>query len=173
MNLNISPNNPWDSYHNPFTPPALAKSQLKKIEAREFVDFMDLLPENQTAGTYSAGDHPVIELHEDGRVTHKDHRHSKSKINSFHRWSAAWTVFAQAHLHFHPEDYFVLFKYHALMVQHVQQYKFEACYNYDNACRLTIANETDITDPNSKSAHWHIESDTLRNRYLFNNPIPT
>ena len=56
------------------------------------------------------------------------------------------------------------------MVQHVSQYKFEACYAYDNAFRLIIQSERNM--PYERRTHkWHLESDQLRNKYLFNNPI--
>ena len=119
---------PWASYHNPFSPPSISETQLNKIKEGRFVDFFDLLPENQAAGISSQNDRPIIEIGEGSVLTYKEHGNSKKlKINSFHRWSTAWCLFAQAHLHFYPGDYFNLFTYHSLMVQHVNQYKFEAC----------------------------------------------
>ena len=139
----INPN-PWAAFVNPFTPPPITPTQLKKIENREFVDFADLLPENQASSLSSFFDKPTIEIDANGTLTHKDHKTKRTKVNSFHRWCSAWCIFAQAHLHFHPEDFFQLFSYHALMVQHVSQYKFEACYAYDNAFRIMIQSERHV-----------------------------
>ena len=105
-------------------------------------------------------------------MTFKDHRARKVKINSFHRWSTAWCIFAQAHLYYHPEDFYLLFCYHTLMVQHVSQYKFEACHKYDNAFRLIVQNERHLPW-DKKTCYWTHEADHLRNKYLFNNPLPT
>ena len=38
---------PWNTFHSPFVPPSIKEPTLKKIENRQFVDFIDLLPENQ------------------------------------------------------------------------------------------------------------------------------
>ena len=73
--------NPWASFVNPFTPPPLAQAQLKKIENREFVDFGDLLPENQAANMSTIFDRPVIEIDSNGVLTHKDNKAKRAKIN--------------------------------------------------------------------------------------------
>ena len=172
MNNLYSYSDPWASYPNPFTPPSLSETQLKKIEKRECVDFQDLLPENQASDISFTYDRPTIEISENGMLTHKDHGKARRvKINSFHRWSTAWCIFAQAHLHYHPEDYYNLFAYHALMVQHVSQYKFEACYRYDTAFRLLIQSERHLP-LQQRTTHWCLESDRLRNKFLFNHPLP-
>ena len=164
--------NPQNPYHNPFTPPSIAESLLKKIEERKFVDFAELLPENQASDISFGFDKTIIEFNDDGTMTHKDHRNRKVKINSFHRWCTAWCIFAQAHLYYHLEDYYQIFQYHMLMVQHVSQYTFEACYKYDTAFRLIIQNERNVP-PHKRTCNWCTESDVLRNKYLFNNPIST
>ena len=172
MSMFIPHTDPWASFRNPFTPPALKESELKKIEERKFVDFSDLLPENQATDISLHSDRPVIDIDEStGVLTHKDHRLKKARVTSFHRWSTAWCLFSQAHLHYHPYDYFELFKYHAIMVQHVNKYKFEACFKYDRDFRLTIQSERNMP-PLEKTCHWSRESEDLRNKHLINNPLP-
>ena len=167
--LDIS--DPWASFRNPFTPPALSETQFKKIEERKFVDFTDLLPENQASDITITNDRHTIDIDEHtGLLRHKDKK-TKAKATSFHRWSTAWCIFAQAHLHFHPEDYFELFKYHSIMVQNVNRYKFEACYQYDRDFRLRIQHERNLPYEH-RTVHWSRESDELRNLHLVNNPVP-
>ena len=171
--FNNNPNpDPWASLNNPFTPPALTETQLKKIEERKFVDFIDLLPENQAADIALGSDRPVIDIDENtGVLTHKDNKLRKARVSSFHRWSVAYCIFAQAHLHFHPDDYFELFQYHAMMVQHVNMYKYEACYKYDRDFRLKIQAERSMP-LNQRTVFWSRESNVIRNRHLINNPLP-
>ena len=43
----VQPYDPWNAFRNPFVPPSIKETVVKKIESRQFVDFIDLLPENQ------------------------------------------------------------------------------------------------------------------------------
>ena len=171
--MNNNSINSWSAFNNPFTPPSLSKKQLKKIEDREFVDFIDLLPENQTADIgLGIHDRPIIEIDEDtGSLVHKDHKVKKAKVSSFHRWSVAWTIFAQAHLHYHPEDFFELFQYHAIMVQHINTYRYDACYRYDCDVRLKIQAESKMP-LGRRTVFWGKECEAIRNRRLINHPLP-
>ena len=172
LTTGTTPSDPWASFRNPFTPPALKEAELKKIEERKFVDFTDLLPENQATDITISSDEPAIDIDKStGILTHNDHRVKKARVTSFHRWSQAWSKFAQAHLHYHPYDYFELFKYHATMIQHFNKYKFDACFKYDRDFRLTIQSERNMP-PTERTCWWSRESEDLRNRHLINNPLP-
>ena len=167
---NISPQDPWAHFRNPFTPPALTETVLKKIEDGKFVDFTDLLPENQALDIISGTDGPHIVVDESSSIlTFKDNKLKKAKVNSFHRWSTAWCAFAQAHLHYHPQDYFALFKYHSLIVRYVNEYKYAAVFKYDRDFRLTLQSEKNSL---VQTCSWEYENDHLRNKYLLNNPLP-
>ena len=163
--------NPWDDFRNPFVPPSLNDTLLKKIEEGKFVDFTDPLPDNQAADIQLNSEGPAIHIDEStGILRHKDHKTRKLKVNTFHRWSTAWTIFAQAHLHFHPEDYFQLFMYHSHFVEHVNQYKYEACHRYDRDFRISISNQRKM-DPKRRTCQWSEVNENLRIKYLSNSPL--
>ena len=162
-------NDPWDSWINPFMPPSIKDTQLKKIEEGQFVDFIDLLPENQIASIEGSQDNgPGIDVEKpSGYLKQKDNKARKVRVNTFQRWSTAWCIFSQAHLHYHPRDYYELFTYHATFVEFISEYKFEACFNYDRDFRLSIANQRNV-DPKRRKAFWSVPSEKIRNRYLNN-----
>ena len=84
------PRNPWDDFRNPFVPPSLTDTLLKKIEERKFVDFTDLLPDNQAHDIQLNSEGAAIHIDEStGILRHKDHKTRKLKVNTFHRWSTA------------------------------------------------------------------------------------
>ena len=151
------------------SPPAISETQFKKIEDGKFVDFTDLLPENQALDININSDEPCIDIDKQGSLRFKDNKNKKARVNSFHRWSTAWCVFAQAHLHFFPADYFELFMYHSNMVQFVNAYKYQACFEYDRDFRLRMQHERKAV---KKTVWWSRESEELRNKHLLNNPLP-
>ena len=168
MNNPILP--PWALYGNPFTNPALTETVLKKIEDGKFVDFTDLLPENQALDIVAGSEGPHFVVQEaTSLVKYEDNKKRKAKVSSFHKWSIAWCVFMQAHLHYHPNDFFKLFSYHALIVRYVNEYKYEAVFKYDRDFRLTLAGQKNAT---IKTVFWDVECDHLRNKYLLNSPLP-
>ena len=164
-------NNPWDSFINPFMPPEIKATQLKKIEDGEFIDFADLLPENQATSIDAShdDDRPGIGVEKSsGYLKQKDSKSRKVKVNTFQRWSTAWVAFSQAHLHYHPEDYYELFSYHASFVEFVGDYKFAACFAYDRDFRLNIANQRNVVN---RKHFWSTPNEKLRTRHLSNNGL--
>ena len=153
-------------YYNPFLPRSVKKELLKKIERGEFVCFEELIPENQTNDSLSGAAGPGIDIDEStGLLKHKRNKFTKVKLNSFQRWCTSWNAFMEAHLHFHPQDYFNLFTYFRLFVSLIQQYKFEACANYDRHFRLRMANQASFA-PSQRTVHWTVICDELRSHWL-------
>ena len=163
--------NSWDAFQNPFVPPSINETHLKKIEDGKFIDFIDLLPDNQASDAEMTSDRPAMDIDRStGIVRYKENKNRKLKVNTFQRWSTAWCTFFQAHLHYHPQDYYNLSAYHALFVQHINQYKYEACFKYDRDFRITIANQRNM-DPTRQTCHWTVVNELLRIRHLNNNPL--
>ena len=118
MNLSATTNtpnpDPWAHFQNPFLPPSIKETHLKKIELQQFVDLPDLHPENQATEIAITGEEAFIMVDKDsgsGLLRQKDRSHKKVKIDSFQRWVTVWNIFNQAHLHYHPADYYNLFTY--------------------------------------------------------------
>ena len=144
-------------------PPALKETVLKKIEDRIFVDFQDLHPDNQMADYTNSTNTPIIQVDQhSGLLSQKDFAIRKAKINSYQRWSSCWMIFAQAHLHYHPEDYYLLFSYHAIMVENFNTYRYDACVKYDRNFRLSLANQRTLA-PNRKTVHWTELNQAIKN----------
>ena len=166
-----APSDPWASFRNPFMPPALKETLLKKIEDRIFVDFQDLHPDNQMADFSNSTNTPTIQVDQhSGLLSQKDFAIRKARINSFPRWSSCFMLFAQAHLHYHPEDYFLLFTYHAIMIEHFNTYHYEACVKYDRNVRLSMANQRTLA-PERKTVHWNEVNQPIKTWYLSGNEL--
>ena len=158
-------------YYNPFLPRSVKKELLKKIEKGEFVCFEELIPENQTNDSLSGAAGPGIDIDESaGILKFKRHKFTKVKLNSFQRWCTSWNAFMEAHLHFHPQDYFNLFTYFRLFVSLIQQYRFEACANYDRHFRLRMANQASFA-PSQRNVHWTVICEELRSHWLTGNEL--
>ena len=166
-----APSDPWASFRNPFMPPALKETLLKKIEDRIFVDFQDLHPDNQMADYSNSSNTPTIQVDQhSGLLTQKDFAAKKARINSFPRWSSCFMLFAQAHLHYHPEDYFLLFTYHAIMIENFNNYHYDACVKYDRNVRLSMANQRNLA-PERKTVHWNEINQPIKSFYLAGNEL--
>ena len=162
---------PWACFRNPFLPPAMKETHLKKIEERNFVDFPDIHPDNQVADGSNSSSTPAIHVdQQSGLLSQKEFTIKKVKVNSFHRWSACWMLFAQAHLHYHPEDYFRLFTYHAIMVDNFNTYRYDACVKYDRDFRLLAANQRKLA-PERQSVSWTELNPTLKVKVLNGNEL--
>ena len=162
--------NPWDYFRNPFLPPGCPEGQLKKIEVGQYVNFQNLLPENNTVET--GGETHAIDIETSGYL--KQNKENKSikkvKVNSFQRWCTAWCIFSQAHLHYHPSDYYELFMYFSKFVSCVNKFRFDACVLYDANFRMLLANERRLP-PDQKTCHWQYMNEDLRVRYLSENGL--
>ena len=157
---------PWAYFQNPFLPPSLKDAHLKKIEEQQFVDLQDLHPENQSSEIAHPSEGAYITVDKDsGLLQQKDRSSKKVKINSFHRWVTCWNTFAQAHLHYHPSDFYKTFTYFTHMVTRFSQYKFEACLRYDREFRLLIANQRNLA-PERRTVCWTRTSEEVRIRCL-------
>ena len=70
------------------------------------MDFQDIHPDNQVASVSNSSLTQTIQIdQQSGLLSHKKEAVKKVIINSYRRWSSCWMTFAQAHLHFHPQDY--------------------------------------------------------------------
>ena len=160
--------NPWTYFNNPFVPPPLKETILKKIEDRTFVDFQDVHPDNQVASVSNSSQTQTIQIDQhSGLLSSKKNSVKKVVINSFPRWSSCFMIFAQAHLHYHPEDFFRLFQYHAIMIEIFNTYKAEACVKYDADTRMCIANQRKLP-PERQTVFWTEINQPLKNRILSN-----
>ena len=159
-------NVPWAPIQNPFLPPSIKETLLKKIEEQQFVDFSDLLPENQATDVTNPSERPIIMIDkESGLLQQKDMSSKKVKVDSFHRWVTCWTIFSQAHLHYHPDDFFNLHTYFAQMVNFFGQYRLEACLKYDTEFRLLMASQRKLA-PERRSVSWTEVSEYNRIRCI-------
>ena len=164
---------PWNAFQNPFVPPSIKETVLKKIENRQFVDFIDLLPENQICsidGACTADDPSFVVEQSSGCLKQKTDsaKVTRVKVSTFHRWCTAWCIYSQAYLSFHPEEYHKLFMYHSNFVGLVHRYKYEACYNYDAAFRLSMANQKDSA---TKTCFWETVNTEIRDRFCSDNTL--
>ena len=164
---NPSPaNDPWAYFQNPFLSPSLKETLLKKIEKQQFVDFTDLHPENQASTIFNTLDRPFITVDkESGVLKRKDKSAQKIEIDSFHRWVTCWNIFSQAHLHFHPADYYNLSTYFTQMVNFFGQYRLDACFRYDREFRLLMASQRHL-EPERRSVCWTATSEYTRIRCI-------
>ena len=153
---------------NPFIPPSLKNSLLKKIERKEFVDFEELLP---LAASSSSHVSPCIDVDIDTSTLKFRKNVKKEKVDNLGRWMTAWNNFMQAYLHYHPESYFDLFCYQKIFCQLASRYKFEACSLYDHDFRVSLANQVSLA-PEQRTVHWGEINSEIRNLYLQDNLLP-
>ena len=74
---------------NPFTPPATSAKLLKKIQRLEFVDFVELLPNNAMSDS-DMGGQSHINVSKHSKTFHGAAR--KEKIDSYSKWCLAWNI---------------------------------------------------------------------------------
>ena len=156
---------------NPFLPPSIKVSILKKIHRREFVDFEELLPGNQTSSALAKHESCISIDKRSHTLKFDKDKVKNEKVDSYAKWMLAWNSFQQAHLHYHPEDYFLLFSYQKLFSQLVNKYRFDACASYDRYFRLSMANQQSLS-PELRSVSWGSICEEYRAMYLIDNPLP-
>ena len=170
-NLPVSvPSTPF-STNNPFRPPSLKQSILKKIYKQAFVEIDDLLPYNQTSNVGSRHESAIAIDSRTNLLTFDPNRIKKSKVTYGKKWMLAWTVFQQAALHYHPHLYYDLFMYGKNMISFMDRYSFQACLAYDRDFRLSIANQRSL-DPNDRTVFWPKVSEELKIEHLNDNALP-
>ena len=156
---------------NPFLPPSIKVSILKKIYRREFVDFEELLPGNQTSSALAKHESCISIDKRSHTLKFDKDKVKNEKVDSFSKWLLAWNSFLQAHLHYHPEDYYNLMTYQKLFCQLVNKYRFDACASYDRYFRLSMANQQTLS-ADLRSVSWVSICEEYRAMYLIDNPLP-
>ena len=160
-----------NNFSNPFLPPSIKVSILKKIFRKEFVDFEELLPGNQTSSALAKHESCISIDKRSHTLKFDKDKVKNEKVDSFAKWMLAWNSFLQAHLHYHPEDYFLLFSYQKLFSQLVNKYRFDACASYDRYFRLSMANQQSLS-ADLRSVSWGSICEEYRAMYLIDNPLP-
>ena len=157
--------------YNRFLPLSVKVSILRRIYRRDFVEFEELLPDNQVvnAGTRHESCISIDKASQTLRFD-KD-KIKKQKVDTLAKWLIAWTSFMQAYLHYHPEEFFELFTYLKNFVMLANRYRFEACLNYDRYFRLSMANQQTLS-ADLRSVSWLQISEEYRAMYLLDSPIP-
>ena len=157
---------------NPFLPPSIKVSLLRKIYREEYVDFEELLPTNHVASAMARHE-SVISIDRKSQTLRFDKdKIKKEKVDSLGKWMMAWNLYMQAYLHYHPNNYFKLFSYQKLFCQLANKYRFDACANYDMYFRRSMANQQ-MLDANERSVFWCRISEEYRAMYLMDFPLPT
>jgi hypothetical protein len=162
--------NPFSST-NPFRPPCLKQSILKKIHKQAFVEIDDLLPYNQTSNVGSRHESGIAIDSRTNLLTFDPNKIKKSKVTYGKKWMLAWTVFQQATLHYHPHLYYDLFMYGKHMIGFMDRYAFHACLAYDRDFRLLIANQRSL-NPCDRTVFWNKVSEELKIEHLNDNALP-
>ena len=170
-NLPVSvPRTPFGT-NNPFRPPSLKQSILKKINKQLFVEIDDLLPYNQTSNVGSRHESAIAIDSRTNLLTFDPNRIKKSKVTYGKKWMLAWTVFQQATLHYHPHLFYDLFMYGKHMISFMDRYAFHACLAYDRDFRLSIANQRSL-NPTDRTVFWPKVSEELKIEHLNDNALP-
>ena len=157
--------------NNPFLPPSIKVSILKKIHRREFVDFEELLPGNQISSAISKHESCISIDRKSQTLKFDKDKVKKEKVDTLGKWMLAWNAFLQAHLHYHPTDFYRLSCYQKLFCQLANKYKFDACVSYDRYFRLSMANQQTLS-ADLRSVSWTSVCEEYRAMYLIDNPLP-
>ena len=128
-NINLRSDIISNTLLNPFVPPAIKSTILKKIEKMEYIELEDLAPAaafankkhlQSSATAYCDSDMQTYILTLKEKV-------KKGIITNLAEWMRAWNIYAQAFLHFKPEMFAKLFKYQKTFVEKTCKYRFDAC----------------------------------------------
>ena len=157
---------------NPFIPPPIKHTLLKKIEKREYIDFEELLPTATSINKQFNNSSTYIDIDEQSSALTFRQKDKKGKIINLSVWMSAWNIFIQTYLHFRPDMYHKLFMYQKIFCRLVCKYKFEACYNYDKDVRLLLASQVSL-NPSQRSATWDNLHQELSNIHLQDNLLPS
>lgn len=169
MNILQGTNLLFTSNHNPFTPPPIKSSVLKKIGKEEYVEFDEILP---APPAISITDNFFgLEMDADSSSLILKESKPKVKIWEFSTWICAWNLFIQAYLSIKPDMHYPLACYQKIFCNLVRKFKFENCYAYDKAFRTQIAAEIN-TPPTHRTTSWERQNDDLYNLYLRDAYLP-
>ena len=160
------------NFNNPFLPPSIKLSLLRKIHRRDFVEFEELLPDNQVVNAGTRHESCISIDRASQTLKFDKDKIKKQKVDSLAKWLMAWTIYMQAYLHYHPDEFFHLYTYMRNFVTLASRYRFEACLNYDRNFRLSMANQQTLS-ADLRSVSWLHVSEEYRTLYLSDNPIPS
>ena len=156
---------------NPFLPPSVKVSLLRKIHRMEFVELEELLPANQTTSSLAKHE-SIISIDRRSQTLKFDKdKVKKEKVDTLAKWMLAWNAYMQAYLHYHPQAYFELFSYQKLFCQLANRYKFEACVQYDTNFRLSMANQQTL-HADLRSVSYLRVCEEYKSQYLMDHPLP-
>ena len=151
---------------NPFIPPPLKDTILKRIEKRQY--------RFQRAYSYSAITNEGV--FPDGRTINNRRGESgvarrpapKEKVVDLSSWMVAWNSYVQAYLHFKPHMFYLLFSYQRIFCRFASTYKFEDVYAYDKDVRMLIASQTTLL-PAQRTVAWDGIHNESMSMYMKNN----
>ena len=167
----VNPGNDNFTFPNRFLPPSVKVSILRKIYRRDFVEFEELLPDNQVVNAGTRHESCISIDRASQTLRFDKDKIKKQKVDTLAKWLIAWTSFMQAYLHYHPNEYFELFTYLKNFVILANRYRFDACLNYDRYFRLSMANQQTLS-ADLRSVSWLCISEEYRAMYLLDSPIP-
>ena len=160
-----------NAFLNPFIPPPVKMTILKKIEKGEYIDLEDLMPNSahtSSSMANSQGDNFVTI--DDSQALRLRTSRKEAKILNFGNWMSAWVTFMQAQLYFKPNMYCELFNYLRMFVRHHNKYKFDACLRYDIDHRMLLATQASLA-PSQRSTSWDAPNEELVSIHLQDNLI--
>ena len=155
---------------NPFIPPPIKVTLLKKIEKMEYIDFEELLPV-LASSTPSNSEGNTIDVDFETSALRLRPKDRNQKIKSLGAWMGAWNNFMQAYLHFKPDMFYMLFAYQKIFCRLAGKYKFDACYLYDKDIRMLIASQASLP-PSQRTVAWDTVNQEVMNMYLHENMLP-
>ena len=145
---------------------AVPSTIIQRIQPGEFVNFDSLLPSNVGRASNS-----IISLKFDGESLSLSNNNDKSttnilrtknKVNDFHSWMLAWTLFYQIMVQHNSTLVHQLIKYQLFITNLASQYIFSAWYSYDQAFNQHMAN--------NRFADWGAFNDFLFNLHVRGQP---
>ena len=155
---------------NPFVPPPIKMSILKKIEKMEFVEFEELIS-NRPSASKGRQDKELCLVMDDECVNDQGNAlRLRTKSNSgvivtFANWVSAWNRFMEATLSYKPNLFHDLFSYQKIVTNIANKHRFDAVYMYDKEFRLQMASQASLK-PEQRSVRWRVQNTELSNIHL-------
>ena len=154
---------------NPFTPPPIPSSIMKKIYKDEYVDFEDMLP--PTPVQMLDDQNIQIEMASTGFLQLKK-KHKVVRINDFPSWVTAWKAFFQASLCKDQSKCHQVFSYFKNFSQLDRKYRFDVCLIYDKAHRTILAAQA-MLPANQQTTFWQKNNEELVTSILTGALLPS
>ena len=139
--------------------PAISTSLLRKVKAREFINF-DLLLARPIDGPSDTGSQVAYNIQFSGRqgISVKAKDPTKPKVVDIVSYLEAWNVFFEATIAFHPHMVSELLGYQKMISEYAAQFKPQAWLAYDRAHRQARAV--------NKSKPWDERDDKAYQRFM-------